>query len=76
MPGFRKARYLTTTTLVLLAFFTIVRAQVPTAAGDPRIGTWKLNLEKSQFTAGSPRSRKCWCGACSPAPMVLSCSHK
>src|SRR5215475_7529998 len=52
MTGFHKARYLTTA-LVLLVYLTIVRAQVPTAGGDPRIGTWKLNLEKSQFTANS-----------------------
>jgi len=52
MTGFHKALFLTTT-LVLLSYFTIVRAQVPTPAGDPRLGTWKLNLEKSQFTAGS-----------------------
>jgi hypothetical protein len=48
MTGFHKARYLTAT-LLLLAYFTIVRAQ---AGGDPRIGTWKLNLEKSQYTVG------------------------
>ncbi len=38
--------------LCVLAFFTAVEGQGPTANSDPRIGTWKLNLEKSQYTAG------------------------
>ena len=38
--------------LCVLAFFTVVEGQGPTANSDPRIGTWKLNLEKSQYTVG------------------------
>jgi hypothetical protein len=36
-----------------LASCVSVEGQTGTAAQDPRIGTWTLNLEKSQFTPGS-----------------------
>jgi hypothetical protein len=52
MAGLNIARHLPTF-LVLLAYFTIIRAQVPAVGGDPRVGTWKLNLKESQFTPGA-----------------------
>jgi len=39
--------------LGVLASYGIVEGQTPTADQDPRVGTWKLNLEKSQFAEGT-----------------------
>jgi len=38
-------------TLLLVVFVISVSAQVP---NDPRIGTWKINFEKSRFNPGPP----------------------
>jgi len=42
-----------TTILYVLASVLGVIGQTSGSSADPRIGTWKLNLEKSQFAAGS-----------------------
>jgi hypothetical protein len=42
-----------TTILYALASVLDVIGQTSGSSVDPRIGTWKLNLEKSQFAAGS-----------------------
>jgi hypothetical protein len=39
--------------LCTLASALWVNGQTPNSSADPRIGTWKLNLEKSQFAPGS-----------------------
>ena len=39
--------------LCVLMSYSSAGAQASTAAKDPRIGTWTLNLEKSRFTAGN-----------------------
>ena len=39
--------------LCVLMSYSSAGAQASTAAQDPRIGTWTLNLEKSRFTAGN-----------------------
>jgi hypothetical protein len=42
-----------TTILYVLAGVLAVIGQTSSSSIDPRIGTWKLNLEKSQFPAGN-----------------------
>jgi len=42
-----------TTTLCILMVFPFVRGQSAGTGTDPRIGTWKLNIEKSKYTPGS-----------------------
>ena len=38
---------------LLLGFSLTSSAQAPAPQNDPRVGTWKLNLEKSRYPAGT-----------------------
>ena len=40
-------------TTLLLGFSLALAAQAPAPQNDPRVGTWKLNLEKSKYAAGT-----------------------
>ena len=39
---------------LLVAAFVVVAAVVTSAAKDPFVGTWKLNIAKSKFDGGAP----------------------
>src|SRR5947207_3515410 len=39
---------------LLVAAFVVGAAVVTSAAKDPFVGTWKLNMAKSKFEAGAP----------------------
>jgi hypothetical protein len=47
------ARHRILVVLCSLASWVPLAGQTPTVAQDPRIGTWTLNLKRSQFVEGS-----------------------
>ena len=48
----RNAGHVAATTL-MVGFSVILSAQSPAPQNDPRVGTWKLNLDKSRYGAGT-----------------------
>src|SRR5215212_4423411 len=49
----RRCTFHAAVTLGLLTTCLTIAGQTPTADTDPRIGTWRLNVEKSDFAAGT-----------------------
>jgi hypothetical protein len=43
--------------MLVMVCSVVVRAQAPASGKDPRIGTWKINLEKSKLAAPAPKVR-------------------